>query len=208
MSTDLDNLFGTIARAKPISGFAPRLGIGNHLLALKRFQPKNSQQGMGKILEADFMVVESSVYEPGELRGWAWFIDSAGWAGAYEQARAREFLETVAKCIDDDRPTEQIGSDLAGEGQAGKGLQIRVSIVAQTNKDGSAKLGKQGETYTRATWSPVQQGLDDIKAMRDDSEKLDAGNAVAARATQSTPASTPAPATAKRGLGILGSLRK
>lgn len=178
MSNEFDSVFGGVENAKAIGGFASRLGIGMHRLALKRYQVKKSSKGMGNILEADFVVLDSkgaNPHEVGETRGWAWFINASGWAGAYEEARAKDFIQTVAACIDDTRPVRAIGGDLAGPAQAGRGLVIEVEISPQTGKDGAPKKNAKGETYTNATWKPVKQSLADIGAGRRTLDEMDAG---------------------------------
>ncbi len=86
---DLTSVFRGTENAKAIGGFTSRLGVGSHTLLLKRFVVKESQQNKGKIVEADFQVLESSTIPAGETKGWAWFIGAPGWAGTYEEARLK-----------------------------------------------------------------------------------------------------------------------
>lgn len=171
---EYDNIFGSIARSKPINNFAARLGLGKHRLALKAFRVKQSQKGQGPILEADFVVLESNTHQPGETRGWAWFIGAQGWAGTYEEARAKEFIGTVGACIGDTRDVQAIGSDLADKSQPGKGITVDCEISPQTNRDGSPKTNAKGETYTNATWASVKQDGAQVAATRATLDQLDA----------------------------------
>lgn len=171
---EYDNIFGSIARSKPINNFASRLGLGKHRLALKAFRVKQSQKGQGPILEADFVILESTSHQPGETRGWAWFIGAQGWAGTYEEARAKEFIATVGACIGDTRDVQAIGSDLADKSQPGKGITLDAEISPQTNRDGSPKTNAKGETYTNATWTAVQQDGAQVASTRATLDQLDA----------------------------------
>ncbi len=205
-----DNVFAGLDNAKQLGGFTSRLGVGTHTVLLKRLNVKDSAKGKGKIVEADFYVVESNSHAPSETRGWAWFIGMPGFAGDYEASRLKFFFETVGQCIGDTRPASQIGPDLAGPGQAGRGLMLRAIISHQTNKDGSPKAGKDGIAYTQITWEPVKQGLEDIKKHR---EILDGQPQVAQEpVVQQTVAQTaPAVTTAGAGQGVsslLASLKK
>lgn len=189
--SDYSNIFGKIGAAKPMGGgFAQRLGLGTHRLALKSYKVKDSTKGQGQFLEAEFVVVKSSTHPTGETRGWVWFINAPGaWAGAYEQARAKAFLETVGACIGDESPVEVIGAGLAGPNQGGKGLVIEVEITPQGGKN-AGKLNQRGEPYTNATWKPVKQTLEELAASRVEIDNI----VVEAPATQPV----------KTGLGLLG----
>ncbi len=155
-----DQTFAGVANAKPINSFAPRFGLGTHKLVLLAFRVKDSNKNEGKILESDFMVLESATEEPGSTRGWPWFIGKAGWTGTYETARAKEFLDTVGECIGDTRGTQAIGSDLASEAQSGRGLTIIAEVTNGNKKD------KDGNPYKNISWKKVPQTLAEIAAMR------------------------------------------
>lgn len=174
---EYDNIFGSIARSKPINNFASRLGLGKHRVALKAFRVKQSQKGQGPILEADFTILESTTHQPGETRGWAWFISAQGWAGTYEEARAKEFIGTVGACVGDTRDVQAVGSDLADKAQPGRGITLDVEISPQTNRDGSPKQNAKGETYTNATWMAVKQDGAQIASTRTTLDQLDASGA-------------------------------
>lgn len=160
------NIFNNIASAKALSNHTPRLPVGRHKVALKRFQPKNSEQGMGPILESDFVIVESTspTCKSGDVRGWPWFIGQTGWGGTYEQARAKDFLEKAASCIGDTRPVEQFGDDLAGASQPGTGLVLMVEISLQYDRDGKPKKDKKGRDCFNAEWSSIEQTIEQLQA--------------------------------------------
>lgn len=197
MSGDYSNIFKGIGAAKSMGGgYAPRLGLGHHRLALKSYKVKDSTKGQGQFLEAEFVVVQSNTHEQGESRGWVWFINAPGpWGPAYEQDRAKKFLEAVGASLGVDAPVENIGADLAGPDQAGVGLIIDVDIMPQGGKS-AGKLNARGEPYTNAFWKPVKQSLEDLAASRAELESM-------APAPAPTPAPAPAPTPAK-GLGLLG----
>lgn len=172
---DYSNIFTGIAKSKSMGGggYAQRLGLGNHRVALKSYKVKESSKGGGQFLEAEFVVLSSSSHEAGETRGWVWFINAAGpWAPAYEQDRAKKFLEAVAACVGDDSPVEVVGGNLAGPSQAGKGLILDVTISPQTGKN-AGKLNAKGEPYTNIYWKPVAQTLEDLARQREEIESME-----------------------------------
>ncbi len=210
MSDVLVNAFMGAENAKALGGFTSRLGIGSHTLLLKRFNVKESAKGKGKIVEADFHVLETNNGQPNETKGWAWFIGAPGWAGTYEESRLKTFLETVAKCIGDTSPISHVGASLAGPGQAGRGLAIKCVVSAQTNRDGSPKMNPKGEIYTQIDWVPVTQGLEEISQAR---ALLDGAAPAAATVAQQVAqvAQTPAPtqaAPASNMSSLLGALKR
>lgn len=171
---DYSGIFGQIGRAKSMGGgYAPKLGLGSHRLALKSYRVKDSTKGLGQYIEAEFVVVNSSTHAQGETRGWVWFINSSGqFAAAYEQDRAKKFLEAVGACVGDDSPVEVIGANLAGPDQAGKGLIIDCNVVPQTGKN-AGKTNQRGEPYTNIYWNPVKQSLEDLAASRAEIEGME-----------------------------------
>jgi hypothetical protein len=190
--TDYNNIFKTIGSAKSMGGgYAPRLGLGHHRLALKSYRVKDSTKGQGQFLEAEFVVINSTTHEQGESRGWVWFINAPGpWGPAYEQDRAKKFLEAVGACVGDESSVDVIGANLAGADQAGRGLVIEVDITPQGGKS-AGKVNSRGEPYTNAFWKPVKQTIDDIAASRAELDGM--------KETEQTVTQTPA-----KGLGLLG----
>jgi hypothetical protein len=201
---DYSNVFAGIAKAKAMGGggYAERLGIGKHRVALKSFKVKESSKGAGQpFLEAEFVVLESTSHRAGEVRGWVWFINAKGdWAPAYEQDRAKKFLEAVGACVGDDSPVEVIGGNLAGPNQAGKGLILEVSVSPQTGKN-AGKTNSRGEPYTNIYWYPVEQSLEDLARQREEIDSME-GASAPAPVVETKVQTQQAPA--KRGLGLLG----
>jgi hypothetical protein len=183
MSQDLTSVFSGVENAKELGGFTSRMGIGSHTLLLKRFQVKESQKGKGKIVEADFLVLESSTTPAGETKGWAWFIGAPGWAGTYEESRLKAFAGVVGASIGDTSPVSAILGAMAGPSQVGAGMMFKCVVSAQTNRDGSPKQSPKGETYTQIEWAAVPQTLEDIQR----------GRAHLGTETVATPAPAPAP---------------
>ena len=210
---DYSNIFTGIAKAKSMGGggYAERLGIGTHRVALKSYKVKESTKGAGQFLEAEFVILESDTHRAGDTKGWVWFINAAGpWAPAYEQDRAKKFLEAVGACVGDDSPVEVIGGNLAGPNQAGKGLILEVTISPQTGKN-AHKRNARGEPYTNIYWKPVAQTLDELASQREQVEAMEVatveeapkqetykghgGSGMGQATTQQAPA---------KGLGLLG----
>jgi hypothetical protein len=201
---DYSNIFTGIAKAKSMGtgGYAERLGIGTHRVALKSYKVKESTKGQGNFLEAEFVVLSSNTHKEGETRGWVWFINAAGpWAPAYEQDRAKKFLEAVGACVGDDSPVEVIGGNLAGPDQAGKGLILEVTISPQGGKN-AGKMNSKGEPYTNIYWKPVPQTLDQLAEQREMIESLESAPAVQEPVVVAK-VETPAQPAAK-GLGLFG----
>src|SRR3990167_8162031 len=98
MNDVLTNAFLGAENAKALNSFTPNFINGEHTVLLKRFNVKESAKGKGKIVEADFVILESNTDTPKTTRGWPWFIGAPGWQGTYAESRLKEFLECVAKC--------------------------------------------------------------------------------------------------------------
>lgn len=188
-----DHLFVSMQNAKPISMYAERLPNGNYVLALKRFGIKPSDKELGNIVEAEFVVVQTDnpTIKVDEVRGWAWFPNSPGWAGKYDEARCTEFIKNVIETTGDDRQVAEVGSDLYDDGQPYKGLLVAVSITR-----GKPNNNIPGEYYQNAKWLPVEgQDQDMVAAQRQQIEALEKVQAAAAPA----PAQQPAAAQPARG---------
>lgn len=198
MSAD-DDLFNEIANAKPIGKFAERLGIGKHRVVLKRFAIKKSESEYGRILEADFLVLESTTHEPMSTKGWAWFVESKGWAGKYEQDRVKDFITACGSCVGDDRGVAEIGAGMKGDKQTGRGLMLDVEVTPQTKKGEVKKNPADGSIYVNVEWKAVLQSLEQVAQYRKELDILD-GPAQATAAAEPAPApaaAAPAPAAAK-----------
>ena len=158
----------------------------------------------------------------GQTRGAAWF--PGGDKYGIQDGYLRGFMEAAAACIGDTSPLPTFGAVLAGTGQAGRGLTLRVIVREQVAaKTGQAKINpKTNQPYTEMMWYPVSQTLEDITSKR---AALDADPAHAIRVPQAfqaqtiappaavaTPVAQPAPAaapapTAGAGAGLLAALQ-
>ena len=218
----LNRVFGKVARSKApqTSDYKPKLEIGRHRVLLSKYRAKQSKkpgQEDQTILESEFVVMTSTVHKEGDERGWPWFIDEAGWSGIYNQDNAKQFLKVAGQCIGDDRDTDQIGVDLAGPEQMGRGLMLDVIIKEQLNKKtGEVKRSPDGTAYTEIKWIPVAQTLEDIAKARAVLDEMQGVSAVAAAPVEEppppppppAPAPTPTPTVATGGFGgLLGSLK-
>jgi hypothetical protein len=208
MSDVLVDAFKGAENAKALGGFTPPFGNGEHTVLLKRFQVKESAKGKGKIVEADFLILESTTEAAGTTKGWPWFIGAPGWQGSYAESRLKEFLEGVAVSIGDTSPISHIGASLAGPAQAGRGLMMKVSVF-----DGKPKKAPATGYYQEIKWHPVAQGLEDIQKAR---ALLDADGSAAAPAPMPVQAA-PAPvaqaqpvqqAAASNMSALLGALKR
>jgi hypothetical protein len=188
---DLDSVFSGVQNAKELSGFAPKLKNGTHTVVLTRFNVKESQKDRSKIAEADFQILESDTETVNAVRGWPWFIGGRGFAGEYAMSRLKDFIEAVQQCIGDTGAIKDTGALLAGPGQAGKGIVLKVSVYdGKKMKDGNG-------FYQELKWTPIPQTLEDIKVQR---AKLESQAAVtAAAATTQSVAQTAQPAQTATG---------
>jgi hypothetical protein len=184
---DYSSIFKGIAQAKSMGsgGYAEKLGVGTHRIALKSYKVKDSTKGQGQFLEAEFVIVSSNTHKVGESRGWVWFINATGWSGAYEQDRAKKFLEAVGQSVGDDSPVEVIGGNLAGPDQAGMGLVLDVTVAPQGGKN-AGKTNAKGEPYTNIYWRPVTQTIEEIGLMRAEIEALESASVQTPAAPQDT----------------------
>lgn len=163
---EFDAIFEGIENAKPIASWARNLGVGEHVVVLTKYKVKKSEKEFGNIVEAEFVVSESTVHTEGEERGWAWFIDAPGWTGKYNQARAKDFLKEAGKCIGDERTSKEIGADFVAKTQKGRGLQLKVRVTAVMGDNGEPRLRKNGDPITNAEWTAIPQSLEDMAQMR------------------------------------------
>jgi len=187
-----DTIFSRIANAKAVSQFAPKLGVGRHRVALKRFNVKESQKGGGPLVEAEFALLDDSG-TPGDTRGWAWFISAKGpFAAQYQEGFLKEFITACGNCIGSKEDIKSLGAALAAPEQHGRGLVLDVEITNSTKNDGSPRTGANGAAFTNARWSAVQMTMEELAKSRARLDGVDAG-AVASKAEVA-----PAPVT---GLG-------
>lgn len=178
----LEAAFASTATAKlPGRSYSPSLPVGEHTVILKQFNVKQTQN-KGRMFEADVLVLESTDAKlVGQTRGAAWF--PGGDKFGIQDGYLRGFMEAAAACIGDTSPLPTFGAVLAGAGQAGRGLMLRVIVREQVAaKTGQAKINpKTNSPYTEMMWYPVSQSLDDITGRR---TALDADPAHAIRVAQ------------------------
>ena len=167
-----EDLFNEIANAKPIGKFADRLAIGKHRLVLKRFAIKKSESEYGRILEADFLVLDSTTEEKMSTKGWAWFVESKGWAGKYEQDRVKDFIAACGACVGDTRGVAEIGAGMKSDRQTGRGLVLDCEVSPQMKK-GEVKKAPDGSTYVNIEWKAVQQSIEQVAQYRRELDQLD-----------------------------------
>ena len=205
-----DELLDEVDAAKPLTNYSPRLGIGRHKVAIKRFRIKKSTKVGGKpIVELDVIVLESTVHPKGEVRGWPWFVALPDVAGEYQKARLQEFTNAVKKSIGDERVGKLVNADMLSESQKGRGL-VLVCDVVQAYKNG-VELTSKGEKVTNISWTPVTQTLEAVAATRAQIDKMDAQQAAttpqtAVQAVTSAPAAAPAATPAASATGALDSI--
>jgi|SRR5579859_4449000 len=193
-----DHLFRKMEKAKPIGDeFAERLGMGEHVLMLKSYGGKDSDQEMGTILEAEFEVVESSVYKPGEVKGMAWWPEMSGWAGKYNEARGKEFAQAIADGLGETLSISEIGAKLIDDEQEYRGILIGARVTRGKPKKDDNKKPIAGEFYENVKWVPIpDQTVEQVAEAR---EALDAkepkeiapAKKAAATTTKKTAASEP-----------------
>lgn len=152
-----DNMLSRIANAQRMTG-RDRLVTGKHRIALVNFGERKSNKGNEMRLQADFEVIQSTVYQPGAKCSVAFFVNRSNFP-EYEQDRARQFIDACAASVtdlsDDKRSTMAFG-EIMFAGYA-RGLVIDVTVTGDMNEDGSPKKGKKGNQYTSESWSPVVQ---------------------------------------------------
>lgn len=186
--SEFDKLFDDIMHAKPVGNYLPRLPVGRHLLAIKRYNGKNTDRGMGVILEADFVVLQSNTLKPGDLRGNPWFPQAPGEQGNYESARVVEFLAAVGGGVGDPRSTKMIGASLVDGTYVG--VQILAEVTAALEKDGvtQKRSKKKNEPMFNISWGSVpNQTQETVSAVRTHIQTIQAPEPVAASAPVAAP---------------------
>lgn len=112
MSSPFGSIFNNIKNAKSMAGYAPRLSNGSHTVIVKKYKTKNSEQGMGTILESEFLIARSTDQglREGDTRSWPWFIEGKGWSATYAQDNAKQFIDAVMRSVDlSELPTDVQG---------------------------------------------------------------------------------------------------
>lgn len=168
--------FTRAMNAPPINNFAPSIGLGKHRVGLKVFRCKNSTKTKQLFVEADVMILESTMEEVGATRSWAWFINAPGeFTGQYAQARLTEFLKTVGDSIESDQSIDEIGDALVDEDtNNARGIELDVEVTAVPDKNDPSKVMKRkgGQPVHNAVWYAVKQGKEDIEASKKKMDEL------------------------------------
>lgn len=213
----MSNILEDIAGAGDLSDFAPGLNEGEHLVCLKAVETRNSRE-YGQKIDIEFVIVESTSHQKGEVRGDVFFIQRNGDAGSYARKRANAFSREVVKSLggnpDDTTPVTVNGKTLP-KGQAmvvqtlgklldktqpGKGLLIRISTRKRPNKE-------KTKEYDNNTYAAVTQTKEDIGKRRSAMESATTAPTVVApeipvTAPATAPVTTTAPATTLDDLGL------
>lgn len=167
MSSALFNRFRT---ARPVAGFAPRIGAGQHLLALSKFEMKSTSD-RGDIFAAEFEVIESNRHEVGSIVSTAWFVSDPGWKGDKALGKAMVFVNqlTGARLDDNDHFDKSVKS-LMDATQPGRGLLIRAFATAgKPSPQEVAKAAAENrvaEGFVEIVWSHVTGQTPEAKATR------------------------------------------
>lgn len=167
----LDEVLGDVDNVERTgSQRIPRLGIGNHQVAIARFYGYDSQRGAGKILTLEVIVEKSNVHSPGERRVWQ-FMPNSGKPERqkYEKNRVLDFMVVVDTCAGFAQPrgSKVTGAHLAS-GQL-RGTLIDVSVFQATRKNKQTGVeekifNSKNEPVNNARFSAVQQTADQIRA--------------------------------------------
>lgn len=213
----MSNILEDIAGAGDLSDFAPGLDTGEHLACLKAVETRNSRE-YGQKIDIEFVIVESTSHQKGEVRGDVFFIQRNGDAGSYARKRANAFSREVVKSLggnpDDNTPVTVNGKTmpkgqamvvqtlgkLLDKTQPGKGLLLRISTRKRPNKE-------KTKEYDNNTYLAVTQTKEDIGKRRSAMESATAAPTVApaeipAAVTPTAPSPAPAPATTLDDLGL------
>lgn len=185
------DIFTRIANAdlSKLKDFGGPIGVGRSLLALKGYGERDTAED-GKIVAADFVVLESESHRAGEIVGIAWFVNKGSWKGEKELARALKFVREL--CGADDSVTSDViqstARDLASKEQPGTGMQIESFGSKRTSKT-------TAKEFVEVSFRHVAQDAGTIAATR---AKLSGAAPVA------VPTPAPAPAAKPSLLGSLG----
>lgn len=186
-----EDIFAKFATAKPLTTFGDRIAEGRHVLVLKEYDVRDTT-ARGKVVAADFVVLESDTHKPGTLVGCAWFISDLGWQGERELSRATEFVKALVG-VETAGDASKAANTLRDKKQPGRGVKIIANGIKKTTK-------KTGNTFVDVAWQhiPGQSGAD-IKASRAQVESTESA------APAPTPAPAPTAPPAGSILGLLGS---
>lgn len=171
----------------PLTKRTPRLGLGDHTVAITAFETKKTKD-YGLLMFVEYSIIESTTHTKGDVFGDAWFIQKPGLNGEYERKRANEFARVVVQCLggnpDDMTPClDANGAPVMVNGkvftkgmaqvrdtrnamlsakQPGRGLIVRANV-----HKGKATKADPSKNYSEKSYLPVIQTRDQIKALRD-----------------------------------------
>jgi hypothetical protein len=204
-----DDIFEQVGEARRLNTWEANLPEGRHQVALVKYGPKVSAKDRSVFLEAEFIVLASNnvAVSPGARHSWPWFINKPDEYG-YTHARAKDFLETVQRCISNDENVKQFGAALAGDFESDSpqayGIVLGVVVTGVDDAKGQRLRGRKGNEVFNAAWESIVQGDDEIAATR---ERLAGMDLQAPKAKPRTPVAQDAPMPGKKKLGGLSALR-
>lgn len=171
---------------------------GEHLLVLKWYGERNTEK-YGKVIAAEFVVLESSGPEPhsvGSVVSTLWkYSHGENWKREREITLAFRFVRELCGA-DQSVAVETIQSTanhLSSKDQPGTGMRIRAF--------GRKTISKEGKAFTEASFTHVPQDEAMIAATR---ARITSGASAPAAVPTAQPAPTAAPATKPSLLGSLG----
>ncbi len=206
--SEIDAVLDQVNDQEELSGgFLPQLGVGTHEVLLSQYQMRELVD-KSKVIQADFVVVESTVHAEGEARGWPWFPQAAKWSGVYNRDANKKFIKTCGECIGDKRDSKAIGGDFFSKAQKGRGLRLKVTVTPKINaKTGEQMTTKKGQLMTDANWRVFPQSLADMAEARAQLDEMQGITVAEADAVEPEP--TPPPVVEKKAsLLKTGSLKK
>lgn len=166
-----EGIFDQVGNAKPLNNWEPSLPQGKHRVAMVRYGGKVSGKDKTVFLEAEFVILstDNEAVTVGAKYSCPWFINRPDEYG-YTHSRAKDFLETVQKCITNDDDVRAFGQALAEDFESdapqGYGISLDVAVVPVMNAKGEARRGKKGNEVFNAAWTAVIQSSEDIAATR------------------------------------------
>lgn len=189
-----EDIYARYRTAKPVTGRSARIADGHHTLALIDHELRDTEND-GKILAADFEVVESTSMQVGTVVGCAWFVTKQpNWLAEKELGRHMVFVNQLQGNDPSDTVAAEKGArSLSHPSQPGRGLLIRCfgneGKPGKTEKENAAKEGRPPVGFVELTWSHVPGQTPEARnARRADMEKRGVATTISAN-----PAPVPVP---------------
>jgi len=188
-----ENIFDQVGDAKPLNNWESNIPEGKHQVALVKYGGKVSGKDKTVFLEAEFIILSTNNenVKPGARHSWPWFINKPDEYG-YTHARAKNFLETVQRCVGNEEDIKAFGRSLAEDFESdnpqGYGIVLDVVVIGVTDAKGESRRGRKGNEIFNATWASVAQEPADIEATR--ALLCDLATAPVKRVTTATGATT------------------